>query len=104
MFLFSKVATITNKELLEKLASRPRMIDVREKHEFAAGHIPGAENIPLNKIKNYKKKETGKVYVICQSGMRSKQAVQTLKEKGYDAVNLKGGMLLWQGPTKGGNS
>ncbi|QIL46113.1 rhodanese-like domain-containing protein [Vagococcus coleopterorum] len=100
MFLFKSVPSITNKELQELLAKKIELIDVREKHEFAGGHILGAKNIPLQQISSYKGK--GPVYVICQSGMRSKQATSHLVGKGIDAYNVKGGMMQWQGAVKGG--
>lgn len=100
MFLFNKVPTISNRELAALLPENPTIIDVREKHEFQGGHIPKAENIPLGKIGNYKKPVKEKLYIVCQSGARSKQAVSILQEKGYDAVNLKGGMITWNGPVR----
>lgn len=67
MFLFNKVATISTAELTECLSQKPVIIDVREKDEFARGHIPGAKNIPLGELDQYQGKKT-KVYVVCQSG------------------------------------
>lgn len=99
MFLFNKVATINANELVECLSQKPLIIDVREKEEFAGGHIPGAKNIPLGELDQYKGKKT-KVYVVCQSGMRSKQGATLLNAKGYEAVNLKHGMIGWNGPVR----
>lgn len=42
------------------------------------------------------------VYVICQSGMRSKKAVRQLKKQGISAIHVKGGMHQWNGPIQGG--
>lgn len=100
MFLFKKVNTISANELTGLLKERPMIIDVREKDEFAGGHIPGAKNIPLGTIDRFDEKITDKVYVVCHSGMRSKQATTILVSKGYDAVNLKNGMMGWNGPIK----
>ncbi|OTN89767.1 hypothetical protein A5819_002265 [Enterococcus sp. 7E2_DIV0204] len=102
MFSFFKGNATSTTELQQKLASKPEILDVREKTEFAAGHIPGAKNNPLGKIASYKAKENQPVYVICQSGMRSRQAVKKLKAKGIDAINVKCGMSAWRGETRGG--
>lgn len=51
--------------------------------------------MPLNYIEDYKGTET--VYVICQSGMRSKRAVKALRKHGVDAINVRGGMSMWRG-------
>lgn len=97
MFLFNKAATISADELAALLSQKPMIIDVREKAEFASGHIPDAKNVPLGELANFKDK-ADKVYVVCQSGMRSKQGVTLLRSKGYEAINLKYGMIGWNGP------
>lgn len=102
MFSFFKGNSISTRELQEKLTRTSEVLDVREKSEFLSGHIPGAKNIPLSKITSYTKKEKESVYVICQSGMRSRQAVKQLKNKGIDAINVRGGMSAWRGETRGG--
>ncbi|MBO0475192.1 rhodanese-like domain-containing protein [Enterococcus ureasiticus] len=102
MFSFFKGNSITTSELQAKLETKPEVIDVREKNEFASGHIPSAKNIPLSKVTSYTKKGEEVVYVICQSGMRSRQAVKKLKAKGIDAINVKGGMSAWRGAVRGG--
>ncbi|WP_027108055.1 rhodanese-like domain-containing protein [Lacticigenium naphthae] len=97
---FSRMPSISTKELEQKLSEKIELIDVRETNEFANGHIPRAKNIPLGKIDKYK--PNGTVYVICQSGMRSKRAAKILKAKDCDVVNVKGGMSAWSGKTRGG--
>lgn len=93
--LFKKIPSITINELSQ--LKNPMIIDVRTPMEYKNGHINGAKNIPLNKIDSF---ETNKqVYVICQSGMRSKRASKILSKKGIDVVNVKGGMSAWQGRT-----
>ncbi|MGY3766261.1 rhodanese-like domain-containing protein [Vagococcus vulneris] len=76
-----------------------RIIDVREVHEFKKGHIKMAENIPLSILANQLEKvshdET--YYLICQGGGRSAHAAEFLNSKGYQVVNVLGGMNAWQG-------
>lgn len=102
--LFSSMPSITTDELKDKLAGSKKitLLDVRTPNEYQGGHIAQAKNVPLSTIDNYSKKHDDEVYVICQSGMRSKNAAKLLQNKGYDVVNVKGGMGNWNGPVKGG--
>ena len=74
------------------------ILDVREVDEFQAGHIDGALNAPLSKLENgYEQLDSSKrYYVICQGGMRSERACQFLETKGFDVINVEGGMNQWQ--------
>lgn len=97
---FKRTPTISTSELESKLSEKPQVIDVREPHEFKNGHIPGAKNVPLGKIPAYTPK--GQVYVVCQSGMRSKRAAKMLLKQGHDVTNVRGGMMAWAGAKRGG--
>ena len=74
------------------------ILDVREVDEFQAGHIEGALNAPLSTLdKEYERLDSSKrYYVICQGGMRSERACQFLETKGFDVVNVEGGMNQWK--------
>ena len=74
------------------------ILDVREGDEFQAGHIEGALNAPLSTLdKGYEQLDASKrYYVICQGGMRSERACQFLETKGFDVVNVEGGMNQWK--------
>ena len=74
------------------------ILDVREVEEFQVGHIEGAVNVPLSTLdKGYEQLDTSeRYYVICQGGMRSERACQFLEAKGFDVVNVEGGMKHWQ--------
>jgi rhodanese-related sulfurtransferase len=95
---FKRTPSITTQELESKLSQNPQILDVREPYEFSAGHIRGAKNVPLGRIKDYK--PNGTVYVICASGMRSMRGTKQLRAKGFDAINVKGGMMSWRGAVK----
>ncbi len=77
------------------------VVDVCEPNEFAAGHIVGSKNIPLNQLES---KLTGAVknkslplILVCQSGMRSNRAVAIAKKLGYEqAQSLGGGLSAWK--------
>ncbi|HEX5365034.1 MAG TPA: rhodanese-like domain-containing protein [Gallionella sp.] len=78
------------------------LLDVREQEEYAAGHAPNAQLIPLGQlgarlpeIAAYKDKP---IVVMCRSGRRSAKAVALLQEAGYSQVsNVKGGIQAWEG-------
>ena len=74
------------------------ILDVREVEEFQAGHIEGAVNAPLSTLdKGYEQLDASKrYYVICKGGMRSERACQFLEAKGFDVVNVEGGMNQWK--------
>lgn len=96
-FLFTKVDSISTIELEQKLKQNIQLIDVRTPGEFRRGHIKNAKNIPLNEIGSYTPVSDKKTYVICHSGARSKLAAKKLKIRGFDVVNVKGGMHAWRG-------
>lgn len=94
------VKQVSITELKPLLNDRQRFyLDVRTPAEFKGNHIKGFKNIPLQTLNNQlnqipKDKE---VLVICQSGMRSKQAVKVLKKAGYSNVTeVRGGMNAWR--------
>ena len=75
------------------------LIDVREVHEFQAGHAPGAKNLPLSILEQgYKElKSDQEYYIICQGGGRSATACQFLRTQGLAVTNVEGGMNHWPG-------
>jgi rhodanese-related sulfurtransferase len=73
------------------------LLDVREPHEWKAGHAPQAKNIPLSQLHARASELTpDRRYVaVCRSGSRSRHATARLRAAGLDVVNLKGGMSGW---------
>jgi rhodanese-related sulfurtransferase len=73
------------------------VIDVCETEEFAAGHIAGARNIPLNqldkRLPEVVKNKTLPVVLVCQTGGRAKRALGIAKGLGYDRAEVLGGGL-----------
>jgi rhodanese-related sulfurtransferase len=75
-------------------------VDVRETHEWSAGHIPDARHIALAQVEkrlSELEKFKGKPLIICcASGNRSSSACRTLKKAGFERVfNLAGGLAAW---------
>jgi rhodanese-related sulfurtransferase len=80
---------------------RAQVIDVCEPTEFAAGHVAGAKNVPLNNIaasaKGLPSNKKLPLVVVCASGVRSAKAVVQLKALGYENVqSLGGGLKAWR--------
>ncbi|MDN4754493.1 rhodanese-like domain-containing protein [Porphyromonadaceae bacterium W3.11] len=79
-----------------------QLIDVRTPTEFTNGHIEGAINLDIKRSDfvdeaNKTLDKTLKVYLYCRSGARSMQAANKLAKEGYQIVNLKGGIIEWEG-------
>lgn len=84
----------------------PAIVDVREPAEFAAGHIPGAVNIPLGDIlAGHAALPDGELAIICRTGRRSDVACRLIAEGGRkDVYNVIPGMKDWTGPRQTGSS
>ena len=75
------------------------LIDVREQHEYDAGHIPGITLIPMSEFQTrIDEIPTDKTVVLtCRSGNRSGQVFGFLKQSGFDNVhNMDGGIVAWE--------
>jgi thioredoxin 1 len=84
-------------DLAAALESGGRVIDVREPMEYRAGHVPGAELVPLRSVpeKVADLAGDGPLYVICASGNRSLQATDFLRSNGIEAYSVAGGTSAW---------
>jgi rhodanese-related sulfurtransferase len=74
------------------------LVDVREDHEWSAGHIEGALHIPLGSLKDRLDgiPKDRPVVTVCRTGPRSERGAGTLKEAGYEADFLAGGVAAWE--------
>ncbi len=87
-------------EQLSVMNTDAQIVDVREPDEWQATGVPiGAVLIPLGQLEARAPDELNPqdpVYVICNSGNRSKTGSQTLVDLGYEEVyNVGGGMQAW---------
>jgi rhodanese-related sulfurtransferase len=86
-----------NAQEASKAQTEREFLDVREDDEWRAGHIEGARHIPLGEL-SARVGELSKdrpIVAVCRSGSRSAAAVRGLKQLGYDAENLDGGVTAW---------
>jgi len=84
-------------EAAERIKNGAYLLDVRENDEWETGHAPEAEHIALSTlIFDREALPTDRqILVICKVGGRSAQATTVLRQSGFDAVNVAGGMLAW---------
>lgn len=75
------------------------LLDVRTEPERQRGHIKGSLHIPLNQLRTrqtelekYKNRE---IVCYCRTGNRSLSAAAFLQKHGFNASNLKGGIVEW---------
>lgn len=88
--------SITNTELKDILSKENIiLLDVRSTKEYQSGHIKNSQNIPLQNIHQYKRSKSEPVYIICKSGVRSRLAAKVLRKKGYETINIQGGMSAY---------
>jgi hydroxyacylglutathione hydrolase len=79
------------------------LLDVREPHEFASGHVPGALNLPQADLATRLSEvpRDRPIYVICQGGFRSLRAAQFLSQVGItDVASVNGGTEGWRAAKK----
>jgi adenylyltransferase/sulfurtransferase len=91
---------VTPRELAERLRRGDDfdLIDVREPHEWEAGHIAGAMLVPLGTLDSALTTlvASREIVVMCRSGGRSANAARRLRAAGFPRVsNLVGGILRW---------
>lgn len=85
------------------------LIDVREPDEFAAGHVPSAQLVPLGEVADRIDELAAQapLVMICRSGGRSGRACEVLSAAGVDVTNVAGGTLAWVAlgyPTQSGDA
>ena len=96
------VPGVSAAEVVSRLGSdaSPLLLDVRTPEEFAAGHIPGAVNIPYDELEHRLEELAGmhdaEIIVYCRTGRRAKIAEQALLDAGFASVfDLDGHMTEW---------
>ena len=74
------------------------LLDTRTPGEYHRGHIEGFINIPVDELRDRLSDldKNKKVYIICQSGLRSYIAYRILTQEGYDCRNFSGGFRLYE--------
>ena len=93
----ARIAPLELKRLLER-GEEIRLIDVRQPGEWEISRIEGAELVPHDRLaermKTLDKTET--IVLICKTGERSARSVSLLRDAGFEAMNLEGGIERWR--------
>ncbi|MEU3572229.1 rhodanese-like domain-containing protein [Kitasatospora sp. NPDC036755] len=89
-------------EQLQPRLGQLTLIDVRSPGEYAAGHIPGALNVPLDQLDRAlpalrQAAGQGEIAVVCAAGPRAANACGRLAEAGIPTLTLTGGTNAWAG-------
>ena len=92
-----EVPTVTVESVPDPLPEELIVLDVREPHEWAEGHIAGALHMPLGDLMERRGELNPdmQTLVVCHVGGRSARATAYLVSNGHSAVNLDGGMAAW---------
>jgi rhodanese-related sulfurtransferase len=88
---------VTIDDLENAIAEGKFVVDVREDHEFEAGHVPNARHIPLSNVadRTAELPQDEQIWLICQGGVRSMKAADYLLAQGFDVVSVAGGTGAW---------
>lgn len=91
-------ATVDLQTFVSRHADGVRVIDVREPAEYVGGHVPGAELTPMSRLWMYVAQlpRDEDVYVICESGNRSRSMTDVLAAQGIRAISVEGGTAAWR--------
>jgi rhodanese-related sulfurtransferase len=102
------ISTITPEQLhaAQLRGERPALLDVRTAAEYRAGHIPGAQLIPVGELepeaitRRFRHAAPGHhtpLFITCQSGARARQAAEYLQLAGFTSLALvEGGTQGWK--------
>ncbi|HEX5414714.1 MAG TPA: rhodanese-like domain-containing protein [Chloroflexota bacterium] len=93
---YVRVDVPTARNLIENEAIR--IIDVREPHEYAEGHIPGVKLVPLNTLLSRPTEfiTEDNILFVCAMGQRSAVACEMAAAIGMEKIyNLEGGTTAW---------
>lgn len=99
--VLAAIRRLSARELQVKLVRQQdpiALIDVREPHEFTAGHLPNAVNIPLGELQHRvgELPAQAQLVFICRSGARSLTAAGiAARAEIITVAHLEGGLLAW---------
>ena len=93
----TEVSTTDAAGLEQALRAGTQLVDVRERAEYAAGHVPGARLIPMGQLpaRLGELERTRTVHLICASGNRSGAMARVVAAAGLEVINVEGGTQGW---------
>ena len=100
-FLIKSIKHYSAQEASQKIKKERNvvMLDVRTDNERRQGSIKGSYHIPLTSLSSsqneLKKFKAAEIICYCRTGNRSLNAAAKLKKLGFNASNLRGGIIRW---------
>ena len=101
----SGVVDVDAQEMQELVDEGVLVVDVRTEGEYQAGHIPGAELVPINDIPAVSQgwDKTEPIAIYCATGSRSIEVVNYLAEQGFETIyHYASGIVTWEGEVESG--
>jgi rhodanese-related sulfurtransferase len=94
------VTNVEPQDAVKLINSDAVVLDLRSNESFARGHIVNARNVPSDELtanqEKYVKNNSRPILAVCDAGVTSSKAVDTLRKSGMDNVyGLKGGIAAW---------
>ena len=91
------VPDVTPQEAVRLVADGALLLDVREPHEWEAGHAPAAAHLPMSALAGRAEElpDDRLIVCVCHVGGRSAAVADALARAGWRAANLAGGMEAW---------
>ena len=94
------ITNIEPQEAVRLINADAVVLDLRSSEAFAKGHIVNAKNVPADELAanedKYKKYKSRPILAVCETGITSSRAVDTLRKSGLERVyGLKGGIAAW---------
>ncbi len=91
------VPTVEVTQVPDPIPEGLTVLDVREPIEWHHGRIEGAVHVPMAQIpaRTAELPADEQLLVVCKVGGRSAQVTAFLRQQGFNAVNLAGGLIEW---------
>jgi rhodanese-related sulfurtransferase len=99
----SRIRECTIQDVKQKLdrGEQFHLIDIREDHEWEAGHLPSAEHLGKGIIERDIEAQipdhSSEIVLYCGGGFRSALAADNLQKMGYtNVISMDGGVRGWK--------
>ena len=88
---------------LDNFIGKEEIIDIRDINEYKNGSLRTAKNIPMGNLLSGPEKYLNKdktYYILCHSGARSARTTKVLEKKGFNVINVAGGIRSYRGTNR----
>ncbi|MBO3088230.1 rhodanese-like domain-containing protein [Cellulomonas dongxiuzhuiae] len=93
-----RIPTVDAHEAMRLVEAGALVVDVRGGREWARQHVPGAVHLPLRDLeaRALELPDDRLIVTFCTAGLLSRGAARLLTERGFDVVDLAGGLMAWR--------